>query len=66
MKKFWVTVNVKSASLPQSPVTSAVYADSIGEALDYAYDYLCSPYFGAIVQVFDKDMQPLFRTEFDF
>lgn len=64
MTKFWVEVTIKSRACKPSTSTTAVYADSIGEALDYAYDYLCSPYFGAIVCVFDHEMNPLFTTEF--
>lgn len=64
MTKFWVTVEVKSAHLPHTPETTAVYADSVGEALDYAYDYLCSPYFGSVVLVHDEHMNLLFGTEF--
>ena len=64
MTKFWVEVTIKSRACKLSTSTTAVYADSIGEALDYAYDYLCSPYFGAIVCVFDREMNPLFTTEF--
>ena len=66
MQRFWIEVTVKCRGCKSEPTISAFYATSIGEALDYAYDHLCSPYFGSIVRIFDTDMNPLFTTEFDF
>jgi hypothetical protein len=64
MTKFYVEVTIKTHACKPSTSITAVYVDSIGEALDCAYDYLCSPYFGAIICVFDDEMNPLFTTEF--
>lgn len=64
MTKFWVETTTKVRACRPSTSTTAVYADSIDEALDYAYEHLCSPYFTTIVCVFDREMNPLSTAEF--
>ena len=63
MTKFWVRT-LRKGLFPHDATTTAVYAKYLGEALDYAYDYLCSPYFSYTVQVFDDDMNELICVEF--
>lgn len=62
MKKFWVRVNGKY-DLKQDATATAVYGDSLHDALSYAWTYMVRNYKINIVQVFDKDMNLLHECE---